>query len=126
MSNRGLEQLRGDALAALVRRDDEAHDRADIARRLPGNALELRLRGGVTPADDATEAVGDEAVRLGGPQELAARGAVLLLGPGLVIVDKPLHTEATRPVGVVRIRYHVELVHHRAVLLWRNRAHRDV
>src|SRR5204862_6048297 len=52
--------------AGADRAHDEAHDRADVARGLAGDALELRLRRGMAPADDATKAVGDQAVRLGG------------------------------------------------------------
>src|SRR5438093_273959 len=103
MVDRRVEELRRDPLPPLIGRDDEAHDRADVARGLAGNALELRLRGGMAPAHEATEAVGDEAVRFGGSQELAARGAVLLLGPLLVIIDESFHTKAARPVRVIRV-----------------------
>src|SRR5207249_12281537 len=96
MLDRRIKQLRSDALAALIGSNDEAHDRADIARGFARNAFELRLRRGVAPANDATEAVCDEAVRFRGAKELAARRAVLLLGARWVIVDEPLHAEAPR------------------------------
>src|SRR5207247_7799607 len=126
MLDRRIKELRGDALAALIGSDDEAHDRPDVARGFARDALELRLRRGVAPANDATEAVCDEAVRFRGAQELAARGAVLLLGARWVVIDEPLHTEATRPVGVVRIRDHVEVVHDRVVLFGADRTDRNL
>src|SRR5438067_3478565 len=125
MLDRRIKQLRSDALAALIGSNDEAHDRADIARGFARNAFELRLRRGVAPANDATEAVCDEAVRFRGAQELAARRAVLLLGARWVIVDEPLHAEAPRPVRVVRIRDHVEVEHHRVLLFLRDRTDRN-
>src|SRR5437763_16202783 len=123
--DRRFKQLRRDALPALIGRDDEAHDRADVARGLAGDALELRLRRGMAPADYSTNAVGDQADRLGGAQELAARGAVLLLGPGRVVVDEAIHAETPGPVGVVRVRDHVEVVHDSVMLIWRDRTDRD-
>src|SRR5438552_3440146 len=125
MLDRRLKELRGDALAALIGSDDEAHDRANITGGFARDALELRLRRGVAPANDATEAVCDEAVRFRGAQELAARRAVLLLGPRWVVIDEPLHAEAPRPVGVVRVRDHVEVVHDRVVLFGADRTDRD-
>src|SRR2546423_12746252 len=97
MVDRRFEQLGRDSLAALIGSDDKANDRADVARGLTGNAFELRLRSRVAPAHDATEAVGNEPVCLGGPEEPAARGPILLLGPGRVVIDRALPGGTGRP-----------------------------
>src|SRR5256885_9675304 len=47
--------------------------------------------------------------------QLAARRAVLRFGSRLVVIDQALHAEASRPVRVVRVRDHVEVVHDRVV-----------
>src|SRR5436305_672656 len=78
-----------------------------------------------TPTD-ASDQLGDGAVRFGGPQELAARGAVLLLAPGRVVIDEALHAETPGPVRVVRVRDHVEVVYDRVVLVGRDGPNRDV
>src|SRR2546428_4317524 len=94
-----FEQLRRDALTALVGSNDKADDRADVHGTVAWDTFELGLRRGVAPAHDATKAVRDQAVCFGGAQELAAGRAILLLSPRWVVVHEPLHAEAPRPVG---------------------------
>src|SRR5438094_682171 len=79
MLDRRIKELRSDALAALIGSNDEAHDRADIARGFARNAFELRLRRGVAPANDATEAV--PAVRRPVSRDRAPRGRDRLRAP---------------------------------------------
>src|SRR5712691_9093080 len=101
MLERRIEQPRRDPLPPLIRGDDEADDRAQVARALARDALELRFGRRVAPPDDAPEAISDEAVRFGRADELTARRAVLCLRPVFVVIDEPFHAEAFRPVRVV-------------------------
>src|SRR3984893_4482267 len=104
MVDRRIEQLCRDALAALIGSDDEAHDRANVRRAIPRDALELGLWRRMAPPDAAPGAIGNEAVVFRGEEELAARRAVLRLRPMLVVIDETLHKKTARPVRVVRVR----------------------
>ena len=125
MVDRRFQELCRDALAALIGRDDEADDRADVRGAVARDAFELSLGRRVAPADDTTQAIRDEPVRPRGAQELATRRAILLLGPGLVVVDDALHAEAFGPVRVVGVRDQVEVVHDRVVLVGRDWSDRN-
>ena len=58
-------------------------------------------------------------------KKLAARRPVLRFRALFVVLDELFHAEALRPVRVVRVRDHVEVMHDRVVLVRRDRPDRD-
>src|SRR5258705_5148406 len=125
MVERRVQELRRDPLWPLVRCDDETDDRADVRVSIARDRDELGFRRGVAPAHDAPQAIRDKPVGFRGFDQVASKGAVLLLRSRLVVVDDPFAAKTFRPVRVVCVRDHVEVVHDGVVLVGRNRPDGD-